>query len=148
MQAEAAAYAEFATFQNKNAISDTVSKLKGKSELGKFAFEQLVPFDKTPTNIMLRVLDYSPAGLAKAGIQYGRAKKRAAQDMTSFMSPAEQKAVCADVRPGHAWHGCLSAGCAPRLQRLTRGRCGLQGRPEGVFGAPPFRHPARLRTHW
>jgi hypothetical protein len=121
MQAEAVAYAEFATFQNKNAISDTISKLKGKSELGKFAFEQLVPFDKTPTNIMLRVLDYSPAGLAKAGIQYGRAKKRAAQDVTSFMSPAEQKQFAQTFGRGTLGTGVLVLGALLASKGLLAG---------------------------
>jgi hypothetical protein len=121
MQAEAVAYAEFATFQNKNAISDTISRLKGKSELGKFAFEQLVPFDKTPTNIMLRVLDYSPAGLAKAGIQYGRAKKRAAQDVTSFMSPAEQKQFAQTFGRGTLGTGVLVLGALLASKGLLAG---------------------------
>lgn len=121
MQAEAVAYAEFATFQNKNAISDTISKLKGKSELGKFAFEQLVPFDKTPTNIMLRVLDYSPAGLAKAGIQYGRAKKRAAQNVTSFMSPAEQKQFAQTFGRGTLGTGVLALGALLASKGLLAG---------------------------
>lgn len=121
MQAEAVAYAEFATFQNENAISDTISKLKNKSEVGKFAFEQLVPFDKTPTNIMLRVLDYSPAGLAKAGIQYGRARRRAAQNLTSFMSEAEQKQFAQTFGRGTLGTGVLMLGAVLASKGLLAG---------------------------
>lgn len=36
------------------------------NEYGKFIIEQVAPFDKTPTNIVLRALDYTPAGYARA----------------------------------------------------------------------------------
>ena len=66
-QLEAVHYAEELTFQNANAISSKFSQLKGVHGGIRTAADIFVPFDRTPTNIVLRVLDYSPVGLARAG---------------------------------------------------------------------------------
>jgi hypothetical protein len=75
MQSEAVTEADFMTFQNPNVISgaiqDSKNYLKKNAGAGgaitNFAVETVMPFDKTPTNIVLRTLDYTPLGLARAG---------------------------------------------------------------------------------
>lgn len=74
---QAIADAEVAVFQNKNRLSEAVAA--GRKELspgGKLAMDLFLPYDKTPTNIVLRMLDYSPAGLIRAGLQTGNAAGR------------------------------------------------------------------------
>ena len=71
MQANATADAEFATFQNDNFISSGIRDAKkslnrsAAGSLANTAFEMVVPFDRTPTNIVLRTLEYSPLGFVK-----------------------------------------------------------------------------------
>lgn len=74
---QAIADAEVAVFQNKNRLSEAVAA--GRKELspgGKLALDLFLPYDKTPTNIVLRMLDYSPAGLIRASGQAANATAR------------------------------------------------------------------------
>lgn len=73
MQAQAIADAEYATFQNENLIAGGVSA--GKRYLGskglpgnlaRAVVELNLPFIKTPTNVLERTLDYTPAGILRA----------------------------------------------------------------------------------
>lgn len=69
MQEFAREFADFSTFQNDNKLSSVISQTKAKvPTVVRAGFELLVPFDRTPTNIVLRVLDHTPVGLVKAGI--------------------------------------------------------------------------------
>lgn len=52
-----------ATYNDKNAVSDRVVQIA--RSLGVFG-EAVLPFKRTPANILVRGLEYSPAGLAKA----------------------------------------------------------------------------------
>jgi len=59
---------EVATFNNDNQLSTAIKH--GRSHLPRsanFALDLVMPFDRTPTNILARVLEYSPLGFAKAG---------------------------------------------------------------------------------
>jgi hypothetical protein len=68
MIAEAASYADYATFQNDNRVSSAIRSGKQKlGPAGKFAIEQIAPFDRTPTNIIYRAFENSPLGLISAG---------------------------------------------------------------------------------
>ncbi len=74
MKLQAWADANFATFNNDNMASDLLSRgktaLKNYGEAGKlaaFGIDLLVPFQRTPANIVARVLDYTPAGSAVKG---------------------------------------------------------------------------------
>jgi hypothetical protein len=68
--------AEYATFQNKNALADMISAAKSsvarKGPGGTAAtvgLEITAPFVKTPTNIAARIADYSPLGFVKAVVR-------------------------------------------------------------------------------
>ena len=52
-----------ATYQDRNAVSDAV--VRGVRALGPFG-EAVLPFKRTPANILVRGAEYSPLGLAKA----------------------------------------------------------------------------------
>lgn len=66
-----------ATFNDTNAFSEWVSGL-GRKKTGNqtldaiksVAAEGIIPFRKTPANILVRGVEYSPAGLLKSGYQY------------------------------------------------------------------------------
>jgi hypothetical protein len=73
MQAQAIADAELATFQSDNLISGAVSAgkryLTSKGPVGEAArgvVDVNLPFVRTPTNVLERTLDYTPAGLLRA----------------------------------------------------------------------------------
>ena len=55
-----------ATFQDESKIATALSKLEGTNAATKIAMGGLVPFKKTPINVVKRGLEYSPAGLIKA----------------------------------------------------------------------------------
>lgn len=52
-----------ATFKDDNALTRLVSSIKRNTG---FVGETLLPFTKTPANVTMRALDYSPAGIASA----------------------------------------------------------------------------------
>lgn len=61
-----------ATFNDRNAVSDFVTnnfRYKGNNTFGKMAnamAEGVIPFRRTPANILVRGLEYSPAGLLRS----------------------------------------------------------------------------------
>lgn len=62
--------AQKATYRDANAFSDLVAKFgyKGKNKVGKalnVMAEGVLPFKRTPANILVRGVEYSPAGLVK-----------------------------------------------------------------------------------
>lgn len=67
MLLEAMLYADFTTFTNDNPVSDIVKQIKDVNENVKFAVETVIPYDKTPTNIILRSLEHTPLGFVWAG---------------------------------------------------------------------------------
>ncbi len=75
MVAEAIADAEVAVFTNNNLVSQALGKAKdelAKTPGGKwvnFATDTVMPFTKTPTNIIARMLEYSPLGFGKNAYQ-------------------------------------------------------------------------------
>lgn len=64
-----------ATYQDRNAVSDFLSsRYRGKGAgVINAATDAILPFRRTPANILVRGLEYSPAGLAKA-LTYDLAK--------------------------------------------------------------------------
>ena len=55
-----------ATFQQFSALASTLNQLKHKSIAGEFVLDALMPFIKTPANILKTGASYSPLGLAKS----------------------------------------------------------------------------------
>lgn len=90
MVVNAAAYSEFATFNNPNFLAQGVSALANRfgqhgvpGKIAKAAVETTVPFKNTPANVMGRMFDYSPLGLAgKGGFYLGQALLKGTMDET------------------------------------------------------------------
>lgn len=76
MQIEAADFADQMTYQNENPVSRGISYAKGWNPYLKAAIEIPLPFDRTPTNIVLRTLEMTPLGYGKAVVDaaIGKAK--------------------------------------------------------------------------
>jgi hypothetical protein len=55
-----------AVFKQANTFSNWISKMKSKGGATGTFLEAKIPFTKTPSNIVLRGVEYSPAGLIKA----------------------------------------------------------------------------------
>ena len=98
MEAVAKRSAQIDTFQNPNAITDEINKIKKKLLTGRFASDvqdvqarqdaaklvgQLLylvmtstaPFLNTPANIGIRALEYTPVGLALGAVRYAKIGK-------------------------------------------------------------------------
>ena len=69
-----------ATFKDDNALSNTLSTLKKKT--GKFG-DVILPFTKTPANLAMRGLEYSPAGFVKTFNDFANTKKANKGTMTN-----------------------------------------------------------------
>lgn len=90
----AAREAQEATFHDSNAISDAVSKVgKGWPAPVRALFEGILPFRKTPANVLVRAEEYSPLGVVNTAVNaYQAAKglngKTAADVINSFSKTA------------------------------------------------------------
>lgn len=85
-----------ATFNDKNAVSDAV--VRAARGLGPFG-EAVLPFKRTPANILVRGVEYSPAGLAKGiadlGFRVQSGKVTAAQAIDEIASGLTGSALLA-----------------------------------------------------
>ena len=59
--------AEYATFHEDNKFADTLSKWSNDSAVAKVFIDGMMPFKKTPANVLRSGLEYSPLGIAKSG---------------------------------------------------------------------------------
>lgn len=85
-----------ATFQRKNAIDDTIQYLKRIKSLGfGKVVDFIVPFSKTPSNLMIQAFEYSPAGLVKSGVDLVQNLRGAknAKNMADILNEAAKGAV-------------------------------------------------------
>lgn len=102
MRTEAIAYAEFATFNNRNAVGTAINR--GKTALGpvgKFAMDQVVPFVNTPANVFARMADYAP------GTNFAGPLLRAVYDKRSGVPVNVQKTFSEAVGRGMVGTGIV-----------------------------------------
>lgn len=59
--------AEYATFHEDNAVADFISKVSNSNDVAKVIVDGMVPFKKTPANVLRSGLEYSPLGITKSG---------------------------------------------------------------------------------
>lgn len=83
--------AQEATFRDSNAISDWVSSIgrsKSSPAAVKFVSEGIAPFRKTPANVAVRAVEYSPLGLAETIVKLFQTKsgKANATDVINSLS--------------------------------------------------------------
>lgn len=81
-----------ATFKDDTKLSKVLSEIKRNTGI---VGEVVLPFTKTPANLAMRGIDYSPAGLAEAGYKLKNAKSHAevAEAMTLFGQSATGSAA-------------------------------------------------------
>ncbi|MBQ3557881.1 MAG: hypothetical protein IJA11_08830 [Oscillospiraceae bacterium] len=113
--------AQKATYRDTNAFSQTISELgryRGNNKVKKgvgVALEGILPFRKTPANILVRGLEYSPAGFLKGLFwdvwQIKSGKKTAAE-------------VIDHISAGLTGSGLLALGAFLAAQGLVRGAGG------------------------
>lgn len=65
--------AQEATYRDSNAFSDWVANLGKNNKVTKAATDAVLPFKRTPANILVRGVEYSPVGLVK-GLTYDLAQ--------------------------------------------------------------------------
>jgi hypothetical protein len=58
--------AQKATYRDANAVSDWLNKMSSRGGVGGFLVDAILPFKKTPANILRRGVEYSPVGLIKS----------------------------------------------------------------------------------
>lgn len=99
---QALADAEFAVFANRNEASTLFQKFRAsKGDLGRAVIDQFIPFSKTPTNVLARVLDYSGVdALSKVGVL---------ADVRN-LDPAKRKAFADALGRGAVGWGMMSLG--------------------------------------
>lgn len=81
MKAFADEYKYFATFNNKNILSDMASKARtaaANNPASQVVVESAIPFVRTPTNVAMRTMDYSPIGIVKGLYEAVLGKQQAA----------------------------------------------------------------------
>lgn len=113
--------AQKATYRDTNALSQTVSRLgrdmtQGKNPVSKglgVLAEGILPFRKTPANILARGLEYSPMGLVK-GLSYDLS-----QVQKGRMTGAE---AIDNISAGLTGTGLLALGVYLAAQGLVRGK--------------------------
>lgn len=106
LAASAVGDAEVATFTERNKFAEDITQFReGRSQLGKFGFDLLLPFVKTPTNIIKRILEYTPLGVGKA-VLYDTAKSIIKGSMTE----AEQRAFAQSFGRGTIGSGLIALG--------------------------------------
>lgn len=75
-----------ATFNNDNRLSDSIKRARSSLTPGQnFAIDLIMPYDRTPTNIVARMIEASPVGYLKNGKQLAQAVMRKA------FTPEEQR---------------------------------------------------------
>lgn len=81
--------AQKATYRDINAFSEAVSNIgKTKSKAVNIAASAVLPFKKTPANILARAVEYSPAGLVKglADLRHIKSGKMSVSEVIDEMS--------------------------------------------------------------
>lgn len=53
-----------ATFRNENLIADAINSLKRSGRVANFFTEAAIPFVKTPSNVLIKAVHYTPVGIA------------------------------------------------------------------------------------
>lgn len=82
------------TFNNNNAFSDAIKRARSRFDAKtNFAIDMVMPFDRTPTNVIARIIEASPVGLVKAATGgYKKSPYKVAKDIvTKAMTVEEQR---------------------------------------------------------
>lgn len=122
MAVQAIADAQVATFQNPNAISESIAKLKGGLKqiprIGEYVGESVLPFSRTPGAVASSFVRYSPVGLADGLLQ---ATDVWAQARRGTPNLAAQRKAVEDIGRGAVGTTLLWLGYSLAKDRLMSG---------------------------
>ena len=94
------------TFNNNNRLSDAIRR--GRSSLGpeaNFAIDMIMPFDRTPTNVVMRIVEASPVGAGRATYKFVKAiiNKSLTQEQQRQFSQTMGRATVGTALMGLGW---------------------------------------------
>lgn len=130
---EAIADAEFTTFTNDTPIASAVSRFKGelkKSQTGRgvhFLVDMIMPFVKTPSAVISRVMEFATLGVTGAPRQVATARMgeawrtRELAPLVQALTPAEQKAISMGISRGMVGASLMYMGGALAREGLMTG---------------------------
>lgn len=135
METDATLAAEVAVFRNDNKLSSAIGAAREHvGDKGNFALDLVLPFDRTPTNVVLRALEYSPIGAVRGGIKAvagttralnARRKAPTKADVQAAIdkafTPAQQRSAAQLLGRGTVGTGLLALGYALASKGLMTG---------------------------
>ena len=130
--------AQKATYRDTNRFSAMVSRLgKVDNKIASALIEGVLPFKKTPANILVRAVEYSPVGLIKSlAVDTKKVKAYVNGDVENGMSPAQ---FIDDVSAGVTGTALVGLGVLLASWRLFSG----SRSPEGKIPRPTLHHLLR-----
>ncbi|MBQ2948328.1 MAG: hypothetical protein IJD94_05055 [Clostridia bacterium] len=140
MHAEATARALKRVFQEDNQIVDALNGIKAKSPAADLFISTLMPFIKTPTNVAMRAIEYSPIGLGVTlarGIGHGidSGKNGAISQRDYVMGIGRGLTGSGLLAAGYALAACgvIGFGRGEEEDEKRRGVMGALGEPYGMY---------------
>ena len=115
--------ANYATFKDKNMLSGAIGQLKSwvnrqtgpAAEAGKIVSEMLMPFTGVPTSIVGKTVAYSPIGLVKGSVDFGRV-------VAGSEVPGLQRQAAQEIGRGVIGSGIFGLGAYLMSQGLMTGQ--------------------------
>lgn len=62
-----------ATYRNANFISDALNRLRESSKVAGFMTDAVIPFTKTPSNVLIKGYNYTPVGMMTGAVRLAKA---------------------------------------------------------------------------
>lgn len=115
--------ANYATFKDKNMLSGAIGQFKSwvnrqtgpAAEAGKVVSEMLMPFTGVPTSIVGKTIAYSPIGLVKGSVDFGRV-------VSGSEVPGLQRLAAQEIGRGVIGSGIFGLGAYLMSQGLMTGQ--------------------------
>lgn len=111
--------AQKATFRDDSPVANALQNLENKNAATKLLVGGLVPFKKTPINIVKRGLEYSPAGFLKTGADAVRMVQQKSGKLESGTMTGTQ--IIDDLSKAFVGTGLMAAGFALAKSGLLNG---------------------------
>lgn len=151
MQSEAANVAAYGTFNRNNTISDALlgarqglAKPDAASQAGGVALNVVAPFVRTPTNVALATLDYSPLGFIKtvAGALTNPSQKKIVEGLARNLTGTGLIAIGAIMAENGMMTGVYpSSGDEKKqwqLKQIKAGNAVIDGKQYNLMNISPF----------
>lgn len=100
--------------KEKAGLTEAIQRVRQtENQLAKFAVENTLPFDRTPTNIVTRLVEASPLGFGKAGFELAKLRKQIKAEVEAKMTAEQQRQFAQTV--GRATAGTVLYGLGAAL---------------------------------